>query len=106
MEVFFLLVFGHMLADYPLQGQFISDAKNRHKPLPGIPWEQPMIAHCTIHAGMVYMVTGSLCMALAEFVVHMVIDDAKCAQRLSYRADQAFHIGCKVMWAFGAALFV
>lgn len=97
-EIFGLLVFGHMLADYPLQGQFLSVAKNRHNPLCGVPWEQGLLAHCVIHAGFVGIITGSIWLALIELVAHAIIDDTKCANRLSFRQDQALHIGCKALW--------
>lgn len=34
------LIAGHFLCDYPLQGDFLSKAKNRVNPIPGVPWYQ------------------------------------------------------------------
>lgn len=98
MEALILMIFAHMLADYPLQGDFLSRAKNHTAPLPGVPWYQALAAHSAIHAGAVFLITGSALLALAEFVIHAVTDYAKCAGRISYNADQAIHIGCKVLW--------
>ncbi|UWQ30246.1 DUF3307 domain-containing protein [Leisingera sp. M523] len=93
-----LLIFAHMLADYPLQGDFLSKAKNHTAPIPGVPWYQALVAHSAIHAGAVFLITGSVLLALAEFIVHAATDHAKCAGRISYNTDQAVHIGCKVLW--------
>ena len=97
-EMFALLVFGHMLADYPLQGDFLSKAKNRFHPLAGMPWYQAMLAHSVIHGGLVGLVTGSLWLGLAETAVHWLIDDAKCAGRIGFNCDQLLHIGSKLLW--------
>jgi hypothetical protein len=98
LEVFALLVVGHALADYPLQGEFLAKAKNRFARMPGTPWYQAMAAHAVIHGGAVFLATGSLLLGLTETVVHAFIDDAKCAGRISYNVDQALHIGCKIVW--------
>lgn len=98
-EMFALMVAAHALADYPLQGEFLSKAKNHTAPIPGVPWYQALLAHSAIHAGFVGVITGSIWLALAEFVIHTATDYAKCAGRISYNTDQAIHIGCKVVWA-------
>lgn len=98
-EVFFLLVVGHVLADYPLQGDFLAKGKNRTNPIEGIPWYQAMFAHIMIHGGMVFMVTGSILLSLMEVVIHGITDDAKCRGKLSYNVDQIIHIGCKLIWS-------
>ena len=93
-----LLIFGHMLADYPLQGDFLSKAKNRLSPIPGVPWYQALAAHSVIHAGFVGIITGNLFIAIGEFMAHCLIDDAKCSGKLSFNQDQALHIACKALW--------
>lgn len=97
-ELLALLIAAHMLADYPLQGDFLARGKNRTAPIPGIPWQHPMAAHCTIHGGLVGIITGSLWLGLAETVAHWLTDDAKCRGKISYHMDQSIHIGCKVVW--------
>ncbi len=97
-ETFGLLLFAHMLADYPLQGEFLAKAKNRFAPVPGVPWYQAMAAHSVIHGGMVGLVTGSLWLGLAETVIHALIDDLKCGNRISYNQDQTLHLLCKLFW--------
>lgn len=94
-----LLLFWHALADYPLQGDFLARAKNQTAPIPGVPWWQAMAAHCTIHAGGVYWITGSLGLAVLEFIIHWATDSAKCRGRIGYNTDQAIHIVAKVVFA-------
>ena len=98
------LVAGHALADYPLQGDFLAKAKNRSNPIHGVPWWQALGAHSAIHGGFVALVTGLWWLALAEAAVHWLTDDAKCRGRISYNADQAIHLLCKVAWLVVAAL--
>lgn len=98
LELFALMLVGHALADYPLQGDFLARAKNHTAPIPGVPWWQALGAHCVIHAGSVVLITGSLVLASLEFVAHFTIDRAKCAGRLSFNEDQFWHVLCKVFW--------
>lgn len=97
--LFALMVVAHMLADYPLQGDFLSKAKNRASPIPGVPWWQALGAHCIIQAGAVWLITGSAWLGLAEFVVHAATDDAKCMGRIDFNTDQLIHVSCKAVWA-------
>lgn len=96
--MFLLLLFGHALADYPLQGDFLARAKNRAAPVPGFPWWHALGAHAVIHGGFVGVITGVWWLGVAEAAAHFLIDDAKCRGRISLNADQAFHIACKVVW--------
>ena len=103
LEILALLMAAHALADYPLQGDFLSKAKNHTAPIPGVPWYQALAGHAAIHGGFVGIITGTLWLGLAEFVAHCVIDRAKCAGHISYNTDQSLHVACKVVWV--AALF-
>jgi len=93
-----LLFAGHALCDFPLQGQFLSDAKNRHKSV-GEHWMRALFAHSMIHCAMVYLVTGSLIYGLAELVIHAFTDYAKCDGWIDSTEDQAIHYLCKIAWA-------
>lgn len=106
MTLFFLLVFAHALADYPLQGDFLAKAKNRTNPIPGVPWYQALGAHAIIHGGFVGILTGSIWLGLAEAIAHAVIDDLKCRGRLSFNQDQVLHIFCKALWVALAYLIL
>ncbi len=98
LHLFALMVFGHALGDYPLQGDFLAKAKNRFLPIDGAPWYQAMAAHCVIHGGIVGILTGSIWLGLAEAIAHALIDDGKCRGAISFNQDQALHIGCKLLW--------
>lgn len=93
-----LLLAGHAVADYPLQGDFLAKAKNRANPIPGVPWYHGLLPHAAIHGGFVGVITGSLMLGIAEFLVHCWIDDTKCMGRITYNQDQALHVICKVLW--------
>lgn len=98
MPLLLFLFAAHALCDYPLQGQFLSDAKNYKHPIAGVPWEQALIAHCLIHAGAVTLITGSFTIGMCEFTVHFLTDWLKCGGKLSFNQDQAVHYACKVAW--------
>jgi hypothetical protein len=99
----FFLIVGHALADYPLQGDFLAQAKNRNTPVGKIFWPHALGAHAMIHAGFVTLITGSVLLGIAEAVVHAVTDWLKCENKISLNTDQAVHIACKVIWAALAA---
>ena len=102
--LFGALLVGHALADYPLQGDFLSRAKNRTAPIPGVPWYQALGAHALIHAGVVAYLTGLWWLGALEFIAHAVIDDAKCKGRLTFNQDQGLHALCKVLWVVAFAM--
>ena len=101
LTVLILLLCAHALCDYPLQGNFLASAKNHllRRAEQVIPWWHAMAAHCAIHAGAVLLITGSVFLAAAEFVLHFWTDLGKCEGLISDTQDQAIHIGCKVLWA-------
>ena len=99
-----LLIFGHALADYPVQATWIATTKDHRNPHPsGYPWYQSLTAHAVIHGGFVGVITGSFALGLAEFVVHWIIDYLKSDGRFGVNVDQALHVACKVAWAAFAA---
>lgn len=108
LTVFFALLIGHVLADYPLQGKFLSIAKNRHADASelfgdGVPprglWIHALTAHSLVHAGAVWLITGSLVLAVCELVLHWGIDFAKCEKWTNFTTDQALHVFCKAAFA-------
>jgi hypothetical protein len=102
LQALFWLLVGHALADYPLQGDWLSKAKNHtlaDKLVPGQTiWFLALLSHAMIHAGFVVLITGSYALGFVEFICHAVIDDAKCDGGLTYNQDQLLHIGCKVIY--------
>lgn len=105
MMMLFALLAAHALADYPLQGDFLSKAKNRTTPIPGVPWQQALGAHVVIHGAAVAFITGVWWLFFAEAVIHWLTDDAKCRGELTFNQDQAIHIVCKLVW-LGVAVAV
>lgn len=101
----FALVIGHAVADFPLQGAFLAQGKNRHLNQTVFPGEEPkgiwvycLTAHSLIQAGGVWIVTGSFVIALIEFVVHWLLDFAKCENWTNFHVDQFAHILCKIAY--------
>lgn len=108
-EMLCLLMFGHFLADYAFNSEFMVKGRDRTKPLPNTPWYQVMFAHAALHGGFVGIITGSVWLGLAETAIHFVIDDAKCTKKFgeknAYNIDQYLHFQCKVAWVGIAAFF-
>jgi uncharacterized protein DUF3307 len=105
LEIFFLLVLVHFVADYPLQTDFVAVNKNRHLNKTPVPWVYVMTGHCATHALGVYLVTHSLFLASLELGAHWFIDWAKCEGRTNIHVDQALHILCKLWWVALALCF-
>lgn len=105
--LFFALLIGHVMGDYPLQTEFMAIGKNHRRPLSGMAaetrgvWVHCLTAHALVHAGAVWMITGSMTLALIEAGLHWVIDFAKSAGLTNLHVDQILHILCKVgyVWA-------
>lgn len=92
------LIGAHFIADYPLQGDFLSKAKNRANPIAGVPYWQALGAHVAIQGVLVALITGIWWLAVVEAAIHWITDDAKCMGRISFNTDQAIHLGCKAVW--------
>ena len=90
----------HALADFPLQGDYIAKQKSRrHADSLGV-WVVALSAHSVIHAGGVWLVSGSLAFGMVELVTHAVIDLCKGEGKFGFVTDQLLHLACKVVYAF------
>ena len=98
LTLFFQLLIAHFVCDYPLQGDFLSKAKNHVLPIPGVPFYQALSAHAGIQAGGVWLVTGRAGCAALEFILHFAIDFLKCEGLLNFNQDQAAHVFCKALY--------
>lgn len=96
--MYWWMLVGHAVCDYPLQGDFLARGKNHTAPLPGVPWYICLIAHALIHGGAVAYITGSTKLGEAETLIHMCIDYGKCAGWFGFKTDQCLHVACKVIW--------
>jgi hypothetical protein len=88
---FLILVFAHLLADYPLQGDFLANMKGKNKLV--------LITHAGIWTGCIatagYLIgynVGFLDIALL-FVVHTVADHLKATGKLWYKNLDALKEG-------------
>lgn len=88
-----MLLGAHWLCDYPLQGQFLSDAKAK-----GPLRFYHLVSHAGIQGAAVALVTGDVWLGLAEWVSHIVIDELKVRGKTTFAQDQALHIACKAVW--------
>jgi hypothetical protein len=95
----FLLLGWHGLADFPLQGQFMSDAKNPNHPIGTDKWRIVLSLHVCIHGIGVTLITGSLVLGLLETLIHGRVDYLRCKGRITFERDQFMHVGCKIAWA-------
>ena len=102
--VFAILMFFHFVGDYPLQGDFLAKAKNHITPIPHVSWRHALFAHAFIHAGLVYLATGSAILFCAELVAHTLIDYRKNSGELTFVGDQYAHFACKAIWALVTVL--
>jgi len=92
LAVAILLVFWHCIADYPLQGDFMAQAKNKNTDTGKSYWFVVLPAHAMIHAGGVFVITGSFVCFVLELTSHAVIDYLKCENKITFNQDQALHI--------------
>lgn len=100
MKTFFLLLCVHALTDFQLQNGAMHEHKRRSYGDPH--WYYWLTAHALICGGGVYAVTGSLFLGILETITHWVIDYAKSDKKIDLHCDQAAHIWCRIIYAFGA----
>jgi len=106
MTLFFQLLVGHALGDFVFQRSIMATSKCRHAEIyktagPRFPaWWYWMGAHALVHGGLVYLVTRSLALGLAETVLHFVIDVGKCERWYGVHVDQALHVLCKIAYVY------
>ena len=102
--LFFWLLVGHSVADYPLQGNFLARAKNHRAPVKAangqaFPWWIALNAHALIHAGAVALITGVPALGVLEWMAHVAIDYATSDEITGgYVGDQVLHVLCKCVW--------
>lgn len=106
--IFLILVFAHLLADYPLQGEFLANMKGKNHII--------LVSHAGIWTGCIAVAgfltglnIGLLDVALL-FIVHAVADYLKAANKLYYKKfdalkgglaiDQSIHIAQIILLLF------
>lgn len=105
-ETFLYLMAAHALCDFPLQGDYLAKGKDHTNAANAKHWHVCLLAHAWIHAGAVLVITNRIELAMAEFVVHTMIDYAKCSKAFGFTTDQALHVLCKVAYVAWIGLAV
>lgn len=107
LELFFALMIGHAIADFWAQSDALAKMKNRNRDnsafcppgqVPQPVWPYALTAHALIHAGVVWVITGFVWLAIAELIFHWIIDFGKCENWYGMKEDQGMHIACKVAY--------
>jgi len=98
LALFAAFVVMHALADFPLQGDYLASQKSRRHADSRSDWIVALSAHCAIHAGGVWLVSGSLAFAAAEFLLHGLIDLGKGEAKFGIGIDQSLHLCCKLAY--------
>ena len=93
-----LLYAGHAFADYPMEGDFLTQGRTRVSQEIRIWWVHVLTSHSAIHGVLVMLSTGSWILGLLEFMAHWIIDFLKYNGRIGINTDQNLHIGCKIIW--------
>jgi hypothetical protein len=93
--LFFAFAIFHALADFPLQGDYLACKKVRSEASGVSEWLMALGAHSLIHAGAVWLLTGSKALGLCEFFLHALIDLGKGEKRYGLIVDQGLHLACK-----------
>ncbi|MBO0141490.1 DUF3307 domain-containing protein [Agrobacterium sp. Ap1] len=94
-----MLVGVHWILDYPLQGDFLANAK----------FNGPLrFYHLVAHAGIqgtgvavvffVFIGPQAVWFGLSEWLAHIVIDELKVRGKTTFAVDQALHVICKALW--------
>lgn len=104
LAMLFALAIAHAVADFPLQGDYLAQTKIRGFANGSADWIVALCAHSLIHAGAVWLVTGSAVLGFAEFLLHGAIDFAKGRQAFSFVVDQVLHLLCKAGYVIVLAL--
>jgi len=107
-NLFFLLVFGHCIADTTFQTDAMSRGKSRHNPInpdrvpvgqkPMKLWPMWLTHHAMIQGGVVYLLTGSFLCFYLEIISHWIIDFFKCESKYSPIEDQLLHLSMKSLY--------
>lgn len=103
--LFITMIVGHVFTDHIFQSHQMLLGKD-HKHVTefgeqyGTLWPLFLSSHALVNAAGVTLITGSVLLGVAEFVVHWIIDYAKNERcDFGYLTDQVLHIISKLAWA-------
>ncbi len=96
LQLFFIMVCCHALADFALQSNTMANEKNRHGlNQTDLTWCYWLTAHALIHGIIFAALLPIHCAIQYGFVVavsHWIIDFAKCEKWINQHVDQLLHI--------------
>lgn len=98
-EMFFILIAIHLVADYVLQGDSVATGKNKNlDPAKfGVSWYYWLSAHAATHSLLVGIAVQNFYAGLIEFVWHFITDYLKCEKKINLHMDQVSHVVCKLI---------
>ena len=107
--MFFFMLAGHALADYPFQSGAMATCKCRRANNPlqlEVPWYYWLAAHALVHGGTVGVIVkwwgfspdAAVLIGIMESVIHFLIDAGKCEKLYGMAIDQLLHVACKAIW--------
>jgi hypothetical protein len=105
LDLLILLILGHFLVDFPLQGDKMAVEKCPGKDVT-LNWRWWLSAHAATHGFMVAVLTGVPILGLAETLIHGLIDFGKCRFGYKLIVDQALHWACKIIWVASMMVFL
>ena len=97
LQLFILLILGHFVADFPLQGDRMAAEKCPGKDVV-LSWRWWLSSHAATHGFVVAILTGFPVLGLCEMLIHGLIDYGKCRLHYPLIVDQSLHWACKLMW--------
>ena len=97
LDLLILLLLGHFVADYSLQGDKMAVEKCPGKDVT-LDWRWWLSAHTATHGFFVAVLTGVPVLGVAEMLLHALIDFGKCRWRYTLFVDQVLHWSCKLLW--------
>ncbi|GHT94113.1 hypothetical protein AGMMS49545_14900 [Betaproteobacteria bacterium] len=95
-EPLLCLIIWHFIADIPLQPPVLADGKRK----PGLAGIAMLGTHGLIHGIGTGLILGSVWVALAETLVHALVDWGKCRKYYGLIPDQCAHLSFLVLWFF------
>ena len=104
MELLFLFLVGHAVADFVLQPEAMGVNKSRRRyqsaqhPEGFPPWGIWLSAHALTHGGAATLACGDWTVGVLETALHAFIDHTKCEGRITFLQDQALHVLCKILY--------
>ena len=103
--LFFAFAIMHALADFSLQSDYMARGKRRDQAANTEEWVIALTAHSLVHAGGVWLISGSVLLGAVELGLHWLIDLGKGEGKYGVSADQGLHLACKLGYVVALCFF-